>query len=242
MGIRILVWNEFVHEKQEPEIAAVYPEGIHRVLAAAFGEHPALAGATVRTATLADPDCGLTDAVLRETDVLVWWGHVAHHLVPDETARLVADHVLRGLGLVVLHSGHFSKPFKLLMGTSCTLKWRDGDRERLWTASPGHPILRGVPEHFELLVEEMYGEPFDIPTPDETLLIGWFAGGEVFRSACLFRRGLGQVFYFQPGHEANPTFYDANVRRILGNAVSFVAPARRSDSLDCLNVEALEKR
>jgi trehalose utilization protein len=240
--IRILVWNEGVHERIDPEIGAVYPSGIHGAVAAGLAKHghPDLLGAEIRTATLADPECGLTDEVLDATDVLFWWGHMAHGEVPDEVARRVADHVLRGMGLVALHSAHLAKPFRLLMGTSCTLKWRDHDRERLWTVIPGHPILAGVPEHFELPAEEMYGEPFDIPTPDETVLISWFAGGEVFRSGCVFRRGLGRVFYFRPGHEAHPTYFDPNVVRILGNAAVYVRPTVRTASLDCPNPAPLE--
>ena len=242
MPLRILVWNEFVHEKTDDAVRARYPDGIHACIARALAEHPLLAGAEIRTATLDDPDGGVSDAVLSDTDVLVWWGHMAHHLVPDEAAERVADHVRRGMGLVALHSAHFAKPFRLLMGTSCTLKWRDGDRERIWTVQPGHPIAAGVPEHFELAEEEMYGEPFDIPAPDELVFLSWFAGGEVMRSGCVFRRGRGKVFYFRPGHETNPTYHDPNVRRILGNAAAYVAPTSWSGPFEAPKAEALEPK
>ena len=144
------------------------------------------------------------------------------------------------MGLIVLHSGHFSKIFRRLMGTSCSLKWRDGARERLWCANPGHPIAQGLPEHFELDVEEMYGEFFDIPEPLETVFIGWFNGGEVFRSGVTFRRGLGNVFYFQPGHEANPTFHNENIQKVITNAVRWAAPATKKPEIICPCVEPLE--
>ena len=178
----------------------------------------------VRTATLAQRRCGLSDEVLDSTDVLIWWGHMAHEKVPDKIVEKIHSRVLAGMGLIVLHSGHHSKIFKKLMGTTCNLRWRDGDRERLWCVNPAHPIAQGIPAHFSLPVEEMYGENFDIPAPDELVFIGWFSGGEVFRSGCCWQRGLGKIFYFQPGHESNPTFHNEYVQRIIINAVRWAAP------------------
>ena len=165
------------------------------------------------------PSHGLTDEVLENTDVLFWWGHVLHGEVDDAIVAKVCDRVLQGMGLVVLHSGHFSKVFKKLMGTTCNLKWREsGDLERIWTVKPSHPIAAGLPEFFELPSEETYGEHFDIPDPDEVVFASWFSGGELFRSGCCFERGNGKIFYFRPGHETFPTFYDENVRKVLVNA------------------------
>lgn len=149
---------------------------------------------------------------------------MAHEQVPDKLVGKIYERVLGGMGLIVLHSGHNSKIFRKLMGTTCSLRWRDGDRERLWTVNPAHPIAQGVPEYFNIPVEEMYGERFDIPEPDELVFLGWFAGGELFRSGCCWNRGLGKVFYFQPGHESNPTFHNENVQRIIINAVHWAAP------------------
>ncbi|GAF19454.1 hypothetical protein JCM19046_4106 [Bacillus sp. JCM 19046] len=149
----------------------------------------------VKTATLDEPEHGLTNDVLEQTDVLIWWGHVAHDEVSDEVVARVHKRVLEGMGLIVLHSGHFSKIFKTLMGTSCDLKWREADeKERLWVVSPSHPIADGIDEYFELEKEEMYGEHFDIPNPDEVVFMSWFQGGEVFRSGCTFNRGNGKIF------------------------------------------------
>ena len=218
---RVLIWNEYRHEKQHPAVAAVYPDGIHAALAAPL----AAAGFPVGTATLDEPEYGLSEAALAETDVLLWWGHMAHDEVDDAIVTRVQQRVLAGMGLVVLHSGHFSKLFKRLMGTSCDLKWREAnERERIWVVAPGHPIAAGLDEYFELEREEMYGEFFDIPAPDELVFVSWFQGGEVFRSGCCYSRGAGRIFYFRPGHETYPTYYDANVQRVIANAVRWAAP------------------
>jgi trehalose utilization protein len=222
--IRVLIWNEFVHEQTDERVRAVYPDGIHKALADFLGDEEIV----VSTATLDDPNCGITAERLAETDVLIWWGHMAHHKVPDEVAFLVRDAVLSGMGAVFLHSAHHSKPFRYLMGTSCNLTWREtGDSEILWVIEPSHPITAGVDRYFVLPHEETYGEPFVIPTPDKLLLIGSFSGGEVFRSGCLYERGNGKIFYFQPGHETFPTYHNETVQGIIRNGVRYVAPTYR---------------
>jgi trehalose utilization protein len=225
LPFRVTVWNEFIHEQTNAAVGKIYPDGIHAVIAAALREHLGDA-IEVRTATLDEPDHGLTDDVLAATDVLTWWGHAGHDRVRDEIVDQVQQRVLQGMGLVVLHSAHASKIFRRLMGTSCMLRWREAaERERLWVVDPSHPIAEGiVDEYFELPHTEMYGEHFDIPAPDELIFISWFEGGEVFRSGCTFRRGKGKIFYFRPGHETFPIYYDANVRRVIANAVRWAAP------------------
>ncbi len=225
--IKVTVWNEFVHEREMENVRAVYPDGIHNCIKD-FLQSDEI---EVRTATLDMPESGLTEEVIADTDVMIWWGHCAHDKVPDEIALRVKDAVLKGMGLIVLHSGHHSKPFKLLMGTSCDLQWREGDRERIWCTCPNHPIAQGIPESFELAAEEMYGEYFTIPKPDDVVFTGWFAGGEVFRSGCTFTRDLGRIFYFQPGHEEYPTFKNEYVRRIIKNAVYWAKPVTRKNKL-----------
>jgi trehalose utilization protein len=220
-GLRITVWNEFRHERSNPAVAAVYPDGIHAALAGPLRE----AGHAARTATLDEPEHGLGGAVLDETDVLLWWGHQAHAEVQDAVVDRIQARVLDGMGLIPLHSAHFSKIFKRLMGTSCNLKWRvAGERERLWVVAPGHPIAAGLPERIEIEPEEMYGEHFDIPAPDELVFVSWFQGGEVFRSGCCFRRGAGRIFYFRPGHETYPTYHQPKIQRVIANAVRWAAP------------------
>jgi trehalose utilization protein len=199
----------------------VYPDGLHAPIVRYLREQ----GMTVRAATLDEPEHGLTEAVLNDTDVLTWWGHAAHHEVRDEIVARVHQRVLDGMGLIVLHSGHFSKIFTRLMGTTCNLIWREAaERERIWVVEPGHPIAAGLGPYFEIPIEEMYGERFDIPAPDTLVFISWFQGGEVFRSGCCYQRGKGRIFYFRPGHEVYPTYFQKEVLHVIGNAVRWAAP------------------
>ncbi len=222
--INVTVWNEFRHEKIHEEVAKVYPDGIHNAIGNFLKKQP---GLEIRTATLDEPEHGLTQEVLDNTDVLIWWGHMAHNEVKDEIVDRVYNRVLNGMGLIVLHSGHLSKIFRKLMGTGCNLKWREaGEKERIWVVEPGHPIADGLGEYFEIPHTEMYGERFDIPRPDELVFISWFKGGEVFRSGCCFYRGKGKIFYFRPGHETFPIYYQSEVQRVIYNAVKWTAPVK----------------
>lgn len=236
MPIRITIWNEFIHERDKPEVANIYPHGIHTTIADGLREQLA-DRVDVRTATLDQPEHGLPAETLDSTDVLFWWGHAAHDQVDDGLVERIAQRVQAGMGLIVLHSGHDSKPFKRLMGTNCQLRWREqGELERLWIVDPGHPIVDGLDgEYFELPQTEMYGEQFGIPVPDELIMISWFDGGEVFRSACTWRRGKGKIFYFRPGHETYPIYFDANVRKILANAAAWAVPAGVDWVSECRN-------
>jgi trehalose utilization protein len=220
--IRVTVWNEFVHEREHPEVARIYPQGIHGALAAALGRFADLA---VRTATLEQPEHGLIEQVLEQTDVLTWWGHAAHDAVSDAVVARVHQRVIDGMGLVVLHSGHESKIFKRLMGTSCHLCWREaGERERVWVVNPGHPVAQGIGPFIELEHSEMYGEPFGIPQPDEQVFVSWFEGGEVFRGGNGWLRGSGRIFYFSPGHETYPIYHQPPIQRVIYNAVLWARP------------------
>jgi trehalose utilization protein len=218
--INVTVWNEYRHEKTDQKVQEMYPEGIHGQLKSFLDEE-----FTVRTATLDEPEHGLTEEVLNDTDVLVWWGHIAHNEVSDEVVNRVHERVLQGMGLIVLHSGHMSKIFIKLMGTTCDLKWREADETcRICNINPSHPITDGIGEYIELEKEEMYGEHFDIPAPDELIFINWYQGGEVFRGGCTYKRGNGKIFYFQPGHETYPSYYNPKVQRVIKNAVKWATP------------------
>jgi trehalose utilization protein len=221
-SINVTIWNEFRHEKSHKEVQDVYPNGLHVAIAEGLKDDASL---KTRLAALDDPEHGLSDEVLNSTDVLVWWGHMAHGEVRDDIVEKVVQRVWNGMGLVVLHSGHFSKPFKRLMGTDCSLRWREADDiERLWVVNPGHPIAQGLPDVITLGKEEMYGEYFGIPQPDELVFVSWFTGGEVFRSGCCFHRGMGKIFYFRPGHETYPTYFNPHVRKIIANGIHWAAP------------------
>jgi len=237
-SIRVIVWNEFRHEKRDEEVRKIYPEGIHKVIADHLNSQE---GISAGTAMLDEPEHGLTEEVLNDTDVLIWWAHMAHNEVSDKVVERVKARVLEGMGLICLHSAHLSEIFKSLMGTNCSLRWREaGEKERLWNVEPSHPITEGIGDYFELPHTEMYGERFDIPTPDKLIFISWFEGGEVFRSGCVWERGHGRIFYFRPGHETYPIYYDKNVLKVITNAVRWTAP-RIFKKEECFNVPALEK-
>jgi trehalose utilization protein len=230
MKIQVTVWNEYRHEKSNPKIAEIYPQGIHGEIAKYLRTLPEL---EVRTATLDEPELGLTDEVLKNTDVLLWWGHLAQQEVRDDVVDKVHRRVLDGMGLIALHSSIGSKIFRRLMGTSCGLRWREMDeRHRLWVTAPGHPIVEGLGAYFEIPHTEMYGEFFDIPQPDELVFISWFQGGEVFRSGCCFQRGRGKIFYFQPGHETLPIYHQREVLLVIGNAVRWATPISALDKVE----------
>jgi trehalose utilization protein len=220
--IRVTVWNENRHEKKNPVVARIYPEGIHGTIAGALNAQP---GLHAGVATLDEPENGLPDSVLNNTDVLLWWGHLAHDEMKDEVAEKVYQRVLEGMGLIALHSANSAKPFRKLMGTTCTARWREaGEKHRLWVVAPAHPIVEGLGDYFEIPHTEMYGEYFDIPKPDDLIFISWFQGGDVFRSGCCWQRGRGKIFYFQPGHETFPIYHQKEVQRVLINAVRWAAP------------------
>jgi trehalose utilization protein len=222
--LRITVWHEYRHELKHEAVRKIYPQGMHTVLADALRSHLGDA-AVVRTATLDQPAHGIPDEILATTDVMTWWGHMAHTDVEDAVAEKVHKRVLEGMGILFLHSAHYSKPFRRLMGTDCGLRWREaGERERLFVINPAHEIADGIPPNFDIPHEEMYGEFFDIPAPDELVMISWFEGGNVFRSCCTWTRGKGKVAYFRPGHETFPTYFQPEVQRVIANAVRWAAP------------------
>lgn len=237
MSIQVTVWNEFIHEVTKEEVRKIYPDGIHGAIKGFLETEEDI---KVKTCILEQPEHGLTEEVLENTDVLIWWAHTAHDKVEDYIVERVYKKVLQGMGLIVLHSGHFAKIFTKLMGTSCTLKWGDNVKERIWCCLPGHPIAKDIPEYIELDQEEIYGEFFDIPQPDELVFLGWYKTGHVFRSGCTFHRGLGKVFYFQPGHETCPTYMNENIQKVIKNAVRWANPSKKIDKIECPRVDSLE--
>jgi len=242
--IRVTVWNEFWHENprhwdyvqrswmsngyskesaiEETEgVREIYPDGIHEAIAAPLREH----GFSVRTATLDEPQHGLSEAVLDATDVLIWWGHVVHDKVEDAVAERVYQRIVEdGMGFIALHWGAGSKVFRKLMGTSCSVTpIVNGAPERLWVIEPAHPIAQGLETAFVVPQTEIYGEPFDIPAPDSIVFISSWPTGEVCRSGCCFQRGRGKIFFFRPGHETYPIYYQREVRQVIANAARWAA-------------------
>lgn len=235
--MKVTIFNEFIHEKEREHVRKIYPDGIHNQLKS-FLESDDV---TVRTCTQDDPECGLTEEVLNDTDVLIWWAHVGHKHVADEVAERVQNAVLKGMGIIFLHSAHKSKPFMRLLGSTGNLSWHEsGAKERVWVVDPSSPIAEGLGEYFEIPCEETYAEPFDIPQPDRLVFIGWYSTGEVFRSGCCYIRGNGRIFYFQPGHESCPVYHQPEVQTVIRNAVKWAAPVRRVDELDCPHTDPLE--
>jgi trehalose utilization protein len=238
--IRVRVWGENVHEHKNEVVASIYPDGMHTCIANFLNQNEDI---QAETSTLQEKEHGLSEEVLNNTDVLTWWGHCAHGQVDDEIVERVQKRVLEGMGILILHSGHFSKIFKRLLGTNCSLTWREaGERERLWVCQPGHPIAKGIDQFIELEQTEMYGEPFAIPTPDETVFISWFEGGEVFRSGVTYKRGNGKLFYFRPGHETYPIYHNLDVQKVLTNAVRWAAPEGQRWIDGCPNIPVDQAR
>jgi trehalose utilization protein len=236
--IKVTVWNEYRHEKKDKDVVKLYPKGMHEAIATYLKKQ---GGVKIHTATLDEPEHGLPEKTLQNTDVLIWWGHIAHNEVKDEIVERVYKHTLEGMGLIVLHSAKLSKIFKKLMGTTCASKWREADeKERLWVVNPSHPIVEGIGEYIEIEKTEMYGEHFDIPIPDELVFVSWFPGGEIFRSGCCFYRGKGKIFYFRPGHETYPIYYHKDVLRIMYNATLWASKGKNPKIIRG-NVQPLEK-
>ncbi len=236
--IRLTIWNEFRHEKNHPNVAAVYPHGLHRAIADGI----AAEDLDIRCVSLDEPEQGMPDEVLNSTDVLIWWGHCAHGEVADELVSRIQMRVLSGMGLIVLHSGHYSKIFRRLLGTDCRLRWREvGEKERLWLVDPSHPIAAGLPETFVVPKSEMFGERVDIPQDGHIVFVSWFEGGNVLRSGVAFQRDMGKIFYFSPGHETYPIYYQPEVLQVIANAVRWAAPAKIFPVRTTRQPEGMEK-
>lgn len=215
--MKILIYNEGRDERLKPEVLEVYPDGIGAVLKDVVSSIP---GAEI-LGIISMYDMGTMeemDKLLAITDVLVFWSHGGNSMFPDDIATLIQNHVLRGMGFVVLHSAIGSKPFKALMGTTCSIHYRHDDFERLTCCNPQHPIAAGLPLHIELEKEESYGEYIDVPKPDDIIYLGWFDSGEVCRSVMTWHRGYGKVVFLQPGHETNPSYYDQHIRKLICNS------------------------
>jgi len=225
MAIKVIVWGENVHEQNDEKVQNIYPDGMHNCIADGLNIDDDI---DAKTVTLQEPEHGLSTELLNNTDVLIWWGHIAHDRVNDKIVDRVHARVLEGMGIIILHSAHYSKIFRKLLGTTCSLRWREaGELERIWVCDPGHKIAQGIDRFIELPQSEMYGEPFQIPPPDEIIFTSWFEGGETFRSGVTYKRGNGKLFYFSPGHETYPIYHQKPIKLILKNAVKWAYQENR---------------
>ena len=220
--LNVVIWNEFRHEKTKENVKEIYPDGLHAKIKDFLSED---ADMDITLASLDEPYQGLPDELLEKTDVLVWWGHMAHGEVSDELVEKIRARVYAGMGFVALHSAHHSKPFKAIVGTNGNLSWGRNQKEVIWNLMPQHPIAAGIPDHFLIEEEELYCEPFYIPQPDALVFGAWYEDGSIFRAGACFLRGAGKVFYFQPGHETCRSFYNPYVQRIIANGIRWAAPS-----------------
>ena len=102
--VHVVVWDE-----QQPEQKAAYDHFLGNAIAESLTRQP---GLVVKSVRLDDPDQGLPPAVLDECDVLIWWGHLRHKDVSQETVTRVLDRIKAGkMDLIALHSAHWSRPF-----------------------------------------------------------------------------------------------------------------------------------
>lgn len=215
--IRVTIWNENWDEVRFENVHKIYPEGIHMAISGFLQKDARL---KVQATTPAGDDFGLSQELLDDTDVLIWWGHVIHHLVPQDAVERVCERVLGGMGMISLHSSVYSKPFERLIGKVMNCAYREvGEKERVWVVNPAHSIAWGLKECFEIEHSEVYREPTGLPLPDELVFISWYAGGEAAISGGCYYRGRGRIFVFTPGHEDYPIFYDPSVQQVILNGV-----------------------
>jgi len=219
----VVVWSEATAPKD------VYPSDINGAIAEGLKD---LKGWDVVVAGIDDPGQGLPDDLLNRADVLIWWGHQKHGDVKDELVAKIVKRVKEdGMGFISLHSSHFAKPNKALMGTPCTWGAYVGDSTTLkvTVSDPKHPIAKGVKD-FTIEHSERYSDPYAVPTPESVVFEGVASlkdgGVDPSKQGFTWTIGKGRFFYFQVGHETNPIFYDANVRKIMLNAVKWAAPQR----------------
>ncbi|MHB1460735.1 MAG: ThuA domain-containing protein [Armatimonadota bacterium] len=246
---RVLIWDENPPHANK----ALYPNSIRGAIADGLQKMNTTDRLDIKVAHLDEPDQGCPQELLDETDVLLWWGHARHAEVDDAVVERIKDRVHHGgMGLIALHSAHYSKVFKSVMNCTGHLKggWReDNSPERIFVCASNHPIAYGLRD-FTLREEEMYGAPFDVP-PAETIVLQSFypAGGEYFPSGICWTagdgidpdftsgpgrgvgkgEGIARVFYFRPGHEGNPTYHNTAVRRVIYNATLWCAHQNTSN-------------
>lgn len=217
---KVVVWSEGTAPK------TVYPYDVNTAIAE--GLQP-LKDWQIITASITDPDQGLSDDLLNSTSVLIWWGHQKHGDVKDELVAKIVRRVKEGgMGFIATHSAHYSKPLKALLGTNCGWKYYtdDGARVDLIVKSPKHPIAKGV-KNFTVPKTERYGDPFEVPPAETVVFDGIYTlpngTKENAQQGMTWSVGKGRVFYFQPGHESYPIYFQEEIRHIFRNGVQWAA-------------------
>lgn len=216
-SVNALVWSEGT----EPE--DVYPDGIRAVIADALKAD----GIDTRTRSIEDKQQGVIDADLAWADVLLWWGHLKHDEITDETVDRIEDAVREdGLGFISLHSSHYARPFKRLVDASGDLgeyRFDDDESESVGVVAADHPIAEGV-DDFTIPEAEMFGDPFDVPEPETVVLHSMYSNGdEEMDSGITFQFGEGRGFYLRSGHEEFEIYYMNEIQQILVNATRWAA-------------------
>lgn len=225
---KVVVWSEGTANVDKGS-KEVYPNDINTAIIEGLKPLESRGWELIK-ASLNDPDQGVSEELLNQTDVLIWWGHKKHGEVKDALVSRIEKRVKEdGMGFISVHSSHFAKPYKKLMGTPCS--WSeyvcDGTSVEITVKEPNHPICKGVSD-FKLPLIERYGEPYRVPTPEAVPLDGMYTKPDgtkaPARMGLCWTVGKGKVFYFTPGHETYDDFYRPEVRRIFVNAVEWAAP------------------
>jgi len=216
----VVVWSEGTAPKN------VYPNDINTAIAEGFRASAQMKDWDVVVANLSDPDQGLPDALLNKADVLIWWGHKKHGDVKDALVDKIEKRVKEdGMGFIALHSAHFAKPNKRLMGAPCTFAAYKGDNKEtvVKVAMPDHAIVKGVATEFTIENHERYSDPYAVPTTSEKPFGGIHIHKDGTREESIqgycWNVGKARYFYFQAGHETNPIYFNPEIRKIMANAV-----------------------
>lgn len=223
----VVVWSEGTAPKE------IYPNDINGAIAEGLKASPLMKDWDVVIAGIDDPDQRISDELLKKTDVLIWWGHKKHGDVKDALVDKIEKRVKEeGMGFIALHSAHFAKPNKRIMGTPCTFAAYvcDNKENVVSVAMPNHPICKGVAKTFTVANDERYSDPYAVPTPDAVPLTAIQVRNdgtkEEAKMGFCWTVGKARMFYLQMGHETNPIYFDPEIRKVMANAVLWAAPKK----------------
>ncbi|MEZ5042821.1 MAG: alpha/beta hydrolase fold domain-containing protein [Saprospiraceae bacterium] len=102
--IKVVVWDERQKKQQK-----AYPDFMGNHIADYLKKNDLL---RVYSVGLDDPEQGLSDEVLENCEVMIWWGHVRHPEISVATSKKLIERVKAGtLEMIFLHSAHWANPF-----------------------------------------------------------------------------------------------------------------------------------